>query len=296
MNEQIAVLMGGQSAEREISLRSGTTILNALQKQGLNAVAVDVGCDVVQQLQQSIDIAFIALHGPEGEDGKIQALLEHLDIPYTGSGIAASALSMDKYRCKLIWQALGLKTPKFALVTDNNLQQVADSIGYPVAVKPINEGSSFGVHKVESAATLAAAFTDAARYGAVMMEQWQGGKEYAVSIVGEHILPSICIETPRAFYDYDAKYVVNTTQYHCPSGLDILQEQQIQGLAKQAYDAIGCTGWGRVDFITDRQGDFQLIELNTIPGMTETSLVPKAAKDYGWSFEQLVNTILDSAR
>ena len=294
---KVAVLMGGQSAEREVSLSSGEAVLNALLTQGIDAHKIDVGPALVNQLQQGqYDCAFVVLHGPAGEDGTVQAILEWLKIPYTGSGVMASAISMDKMRCKWLWQGVGLPTPKSMLCPDSvSDDDILAHLSLPLAIKPTELGSSLGISKVTSAKQLPAARALAAQYGTVMAEEWVDGREYSVGIVDGVILPSIWIDTPRQFYDYDAEYVEHTTEYHCPSGLSDKDEHHMQQLAWQAYQALDLKNWGRMDFMRDAQtGQFYLIESNPITGMTPTSLVPKAARQYGWSFEELVMRVLRS--
>lgn len=292
---KVAVLMGGQSAEREVSLNSGNGVFNALRSRGINAFKVDVGDDIVEQLQNGrFDRAFNVLHGPVGEDGTINGLLDCLKIPCTGSGVLGAAIAMDKVRSKQIWQAAGLPTPDFMVLDDDLLPEiVADNLGFPLAIKPIYQGSSVGVSKVYDINEIIPAFEEARQYGEVMAEQWVEGKELTVGIVGEYTLPSIHIDTSREFYDYDAKYIPGNTEYHCPSGLDDAKESELRSLAFNAYKALGCKGWGRVDFMQDTEGFFYLIDTNTTPGMTATSLLPKAAKQLGWSYDELVIQILE---
>lgn len=295
---KVAVLLGGLSAEREVSLRSGKAVLEGLLARGVDAHAVDVGADIASVLVKGeFDRAFNILHGPGGEDGSMQALLEFLNIPYCGSGVAASALAMDKVRAKWVWQANQLPTPDFMLIeSEADLNKIPERFTFPVAMKPVHEGSSVGVSKVKSALELKAAYELAKKYNdEVMVEQWVIGSEYTVPLVGEEVYPSIKIETPREFYDYTAKYLEKTTIYSCPSGLSEAQEKEIQTIAKKAFKALGCHGWGRVDFMCDQQGQFWLIEINTLPGMTETSLVPKAARAKGIEFPDLVVRILETS-
>jgi D-alanine-D-alanine ligase len=295
---KVAVLMGGQSVEREVSLQSGAAILQALLDEGVDAHKIDVDDTLILKLQQGeFDLAFIALHGTFGEDGTVQGLLEAMKIPYTGSGVMASAIAMDKAKTKAIWQSLGLPVSPSILiknpVSEAQLNTLQTTLQLPVAVKPTSEGSSVGVTKVTDWAQLNGAMQVAAQYGQVMVEQWVVGQELFVSMVGEHVLPSVRIQPVADFYDYHAKYESDQTQYFCPSGLSDTQEQTLSALAKQAYDAVDCEGWGRVDFIQEAQsGQFYLIELNTIPGMTSHSLVPQSAAAYGWSFNALVMKIL----
>jgi len=291
---RVAVLLGGDSAEREISLRSGAAVLAALQRRGVEAQGIDAGRDVLQRLQEgAYDRAFIMLHGRGGEDGVIQGALERLGLPYTGSGVLGSALGMDKYRTKLIWRALGLPTPESVLLSHENDLQQADALGYPLIVKPSHEGSSIGMAKVSGASELAAAWQEASRYDAqVLAERWIVGGEYTASILGERALPLIRLETPRTFYDYEAKYQATTTLYHCPCGLAAAQEQALQTLSLRAFAAVGASGWGRVDLMLDQAGQPWLIEVNTAPGMTDHSLVPMAARQAGIDFDELVLRIL----
>lgn len=295
---KVAVLMGGTSAEREVSLRSGQSILKGLLDAGVDAHAVDFQGDLNQLCElKAFDRVFIALHGPMGEDGTVQAALQMMQLSYTGSGVMASAISMDKFRCKRLWEGCNLLAPKGILVTDaDSIHYAAQHLRFPLCVKPSSEGSSYGITKVRQASDLALAVKTAEQFGQVMIEEWVEGREYTVGIIGDQALPSIWIETPREFYDYEAKYVVNTTSYHCPSGLSDQEEGQVQQLAMEAYSVLGCRGWARVDFIRDVQsGQFYLIELNSVPGMTETSLVPKAAAKMGWSFPELVTRILEAS-
>jgi len=295
---KVAVLMGGDSAEREVSLRSGDAVLAALLAKGVNAVAVDAGSpNFVPQLQTgAFDCAFNIVHGRGGEDGVMQGLLKYLDIPVTGSGVLGSALAMDKQRTKLVWRELGLPTPEFAmLASEQELDAAAQRIGFPMMLKPVHEGSSIGMARVEKPAQLAQAWRDAARHDhEVMAERWITGEEYTAAIVGDVALPLIRLETPREFYDYEAKYQSDSTQYHCPCGLPEAREAELQQLAKQAFDAVGASGWGRVDFFLDSDSPW-LIEVNTVPGMTDHSLVPIAAQQYGWDMPELVWRILETA-
>lgn len=295
---KVAVLFGGLSAEREVSLRSGQAVLQGLLDRGVDAHGVDVGEDIPLVLQRgAFTRAFNILHGPGGEDGSMQALLEFLRIPYCGSGVAASALAMDKVRAKWVWQANQLPTPDFILIeSEKDLHSVTERFTFPVAVKPVHEGSSVGITKVKSEAELLPAYELAKKYNdEVMLEQWIEGNEYTVPIIGDEVLPSINIKPAREFYDYQAKYIEKTTVYDCPSGLSDDKEREIQMLAKKAFKALGCRGWGRVDFMQDKQGHFWLIELNTLPGMTDTSLVPKAARAKGIEFPDLVVKILETS-
>jgi D-alanine-D-alanine ligase len=292
---KVAVLFGGTSAEREISLISGNAVLAALQVQGVDAVGIDVGAGIVRQLEDlAPDRVFIALHGPGGEDGTLQGALEFLGLPYTGSGVLASALAMDKWRTKLLWNGLGIPTADFAVLKgDCDWQATLTALGGTAMVKPMREGSSIGMAKATSAAELKAAWDVANRHGGgVIAERWLTGDEFTVAILNGRALPVIKLETDQGFYDYEAKYIRNDTRYLCPCGLAPEREQQLQNLALAAFDSLGCRGWGRVDAMVDGAGNFQLLEVNTVPGMTTHSLVPMAAKAVGLDFEALVVAIL----
>lgn len=293
---KVAVLMGGWSSERPISLKSGHAVLSALQQRGVDAHGIDVQREtVLQQLEQGhFDRVFIVLHGPGGEDGVIQGALEILGLPYTGSGVAASALAMDKLRTKQILQSVGLPTPQYMLLDrDTDLNYVIAELGLPLIVKPALEGSSIGMTKVEDENKIHDAYALAAQFaGGVFAEQWITGKEYTIAILGSEALPVIRLETPHKFYDYDAKYFANDTKYHCPCGLLPEQEAQLQRLAMAAFNSIGAKGWGRVDILSDQSGKPYVIELNTVPGMTDHSLVPMAARVRGIEFDELVCRIL----
>lgn len=292
---RVAVLYGGKSAEREVSLKSGAAVIDALTTAGVDVVAIDVGDDLLDRLQnEKIDRAFIILHGRGGEDGSMQGLLECLGIPYTGSGILASALAMDKLRTKQVWQSLGIPTPRHAvLASESDCLQASTELGFPLIVKPAHEGSSIGMAKVNSAQELVAAWQDAARYDSqVLVEQWIHGPEFTVAVLRGQVLPPIALGTPHVFYDYDAKYIANDTQYRIPCGLDSAKEQELIDLTARACDAIGIEGWGRLDVMQDEQGRFWLLEVNTAPGMTDHSLVPMAARAAGLDFQQLVLAIL----
>lgn len=292
---QVAVLYGGTSAEREISLRSGNAVIAALRESGVSTTPVDIGSDPLRQLQQiRVDRAFIALHGAGGEDGKIQALLEWLNLPYTGSGIAASALCMDKLRTKQLWRGVGLPTPDYHLLNEKtDWAAVIGELGGVAMVKPCHEGSSIGMTKVGSAADLEQAYAVAARYDReVLAERYIQGAEYTVAILDQHALPPIKLETNHQFYDFSAKYQANDTRYICPCGLPEDRESHLKELALAAFNAVGARGWGRVDIMADARGEFFLLELNTVPGMTDHSLVPMAAKAAGHSFNELVLAIL----
>jgi D-alanine-D-alanine ligase len=293
---KVAVLMGGWSAERDVSLNSGQAVLKALLNRGVNATAIDVKREtVLMELQQgNFDRAFVILHGPGGEDGVIQGALEVMNIPYTGSGVMASAIAMDKLRTKQLLAGANLPTPKYMVLDDNtDLNYVVAELGLPLMVKPALEGSSIGMTKVEDEEQIFSAYEVAHQYaGAVFAEQWITGKEYTVSILGHQALPTIRLETPRSFYDYEAKYLLNDTKYHCPCGLNTDDEARLQRLALSAFNVVGAEGWGRVDLICDQDGKPYIIELNTVPGMTDHSLVPMAAKAAGIDFDELVYRIL----
>ena len=292
---RVAVLYGGKSAEREVSLNSGAAVLDALSSAGVDVVGIDVGDDLLERLRsERIDRAFIVLHGRGGEDGSMQGLLECLGIPYTGSGILASALAMDKLRTKQVWKSLGIPTPHHAvLASENDCIEAAKELGFPLIVKPAHEGSSIGMAKVNNVEQLVAAWQDAARYDAqVLVEQWIQGPEYTIAVLRGQVLPPIGLGTPHVFYDYDAKYIANDTQYRVPSGLDSHKEEELIALTARACDAIGIEGWGRLDVMQDEQGRFWLLEVNTAPGMTSHSLVPMAARAAGLDFQQLVLAVL----
>ncbi|ABD80112.1 D-alanine--D-alanine ligase [Saccharophagus degradans] len=289
------VLFGGTSSEREVSLRSGAAVLQALQAGGVDAHGLDVQADAIAKIEAfAPDRVFIALHGPGGEDGKMQAVLDWLAIPYTGSDHAASALAMDKLKTKQVWQSVGLVTPEYAsLVENSDWQAVLDSLGGQGFVKPAHEGSSIGMSVVSTAQELKAAYEKAAHYDAkVLVERRIVGREFTVAVLNGVALPAIGLKTDHVFYDYDAKYVSNTTQYLCPCGLTQEKEAELQSIAQQAFAAVGCKGWGRVDFMQDEAGNFYLLEVNTVPGMTDHSLVPMAARQSGIEFNELVLEIL----
>lgn len=291
----VAVLYGGTSAEREISLRSGNAVVSALRDAGVAVVPVDVGANPLEQLQQlKVDRVFIALHGAGGEDGKIQALLEWLQLPYTGSGIAASALCMDKLRTKQLWRGVGLSTPDYRVLSaTSDWDSVIAELGGVAMVKPCHEGSSIGMAKVGNASDLAKAYAVADGYDhSVLAERYISGAEYTVAILDGVALPPIKLETHHQFYDFSAKYQADDTRYICPCGLPGESEARLKQLALAAFQSVGARGWGRVDVMADAQGEFYLLELNTVPGMTDHSLVPMAAKAAGLSFTDLVLTIL----
>ena len=295
---KVAVLLGGRSAERQISLQSGQAVLDALLRCGVDAHPFDPAEQALEELlQQGFDRAFIALHGRFGEDGSIQGALELMGLPYTGSGVMASALAMDKWRTKLIWQAIGVQSPRYQLLhAGSDWQQVAGTLGLPLIVKPAREGSTIGLTKVKRVEDLAEAYRLAARHDAlVLAEEFIAGKELTVAILGETPLPVVRIEIAGELYDYEAKYFSNETQYFCPSGLPAELEAAIQKQALKAYQVLGCQGWGRVDLILSATNQFYFLEANTSPGMTGHSLVPMAARTAGISFDDLVLKILDLA-
>jgi D-alanine-D-alanine ligase len=295
---KVAVLMGGSSAEREISLKSGNAVLVALKRRGVDAHAFDPSERPLEHLRsEGFNRAFIALHGRLGEDGTVQGALQMMGIAYTGSGVMASALAMDKWRTKLVWRAVGVRTPRCELLNaESDFKAVAQKLGLPLMVKPSCEGSSIGMSKVLKAERLRAAYRLAAKYdNVVLAEQFIKGMELTASILDGQALPLIRVETPRAFYDYRAKYVAISTRYICPCGLSAEQEKKIQEKALQAFRILGCSGWGRVDLMLNKQRVPYFIEVNTVPGMTDHSLVPMAACAAGLSFEDLVMRILESA-
>lgn len=291
---RVAVLMGGWAAEREVSLISGQAVLEGLCRRDVDAHGIDAGKDVIDVLAGGgFDRVFIVLHGRGGEDGVIQGALEILGLPYTGSDVMGSAIGMDKYRSKQLFRAMGLPTPGFSLIPDEAGLEAAARLGFPLMVKPALEGSSIGLARVDDPDQLREAWRQAAQLDSpVMAEQWITGAEYTAAILGERALPLIKLETDHAFYDYDAKYLADDTRYLIPCGLSATAEAQIQSLALEAFAAVGASGWGRVDVLTDRDGAPYLIEVNTVPGMTGHSLVPMAAKAVGIDFDELVWQIL----
>jgi D-alanine-D-alanine ligase len=292
--DRIAVLLGGNSAERAVSLQSGQTVVGALQSLGLDVLAVDPAQpDWVAQLS-GVSLAFIALHGPGGEDGSMQGALQALGIPYTGSGVLGSALAMDKKRSKQLWQGIGLATGGFVTLNRNSdWQGVIDRFG-KVFVKPACQGSSIGMSSADSAKALQESFRLASQYaGEVLAEQFIDGAEYTVAVLGDEALPSIRLETESEFYDYEAKYVSEETRYHCPSGLTAREEAEIAALSLRAFRSLGCSVWGRVDVMRDATGRFFVLEVNTVPGMTSHSLVPMAAAASGLKIPALVQRIVE---
>jgi D-alanine-D-alanine ligase len=295
---KVAVLMGGKSAEREVSLRSGAMVLAALRARAVDAHAFDPAERGLEALiEEGFDRAFIVLHGRFGEDGTLQGALEFLGLPYTGSGVLGSALAMDKLRAKLLWQAEGLPTPPHELLhADSDFNAVARRLGTPLMVKPVREGSSIGMSKVHKAGALEEAFALAVNYDrTVIAEKFIDGTELTGAILGMEPLPLIRLETPREFYDYQAKYHADDTRYIVPCGLPRGEERELQALCVAAFRALGCRGWGRVDLMLDAAGKPHLLEVNTAPGMTDHSLVPMAARAVGMSYEDLCLRILEGA-
>ena len=299
---KVAVMYGGNSAEREVSLKSGQAVLAGLLAAGVDALAFDPAAKpLTDLLVENYDRVLIMLHGRGGEDGSLQGALQQLNLPYTGSGVLGSALCMDKIRSKQVWQSLGLPTAKYKIANKRcfdagSCEAIMASLGNEVMVKPAQEGSSIGMAKVNSTLQLETAIQDAFKYdNKVLIEQFVHGSEYTVSILDGKTLPSISMSTPRVFYDYAAKYQADTTVYTCPSGLTEEKEADLAELALEAFEAVAGTGWGRVDFMQDKLGKFYLLEANTVPGMTEKSLVPMAAKQAGLTFAQLSLEILDTA-
>jgi D-alanine-D-alanine ligase len=293
---KVAVLFGGTSAEREVSLNSGSRVLAALQGQGIDAHAFDPASQPLDALK-GYDRAFIALHGRHGEDGTIQGALEVMHIPYTGSGVLASALAMDKFRTKLMWRAAGLPIPEYALLTaDSDFAEVEEQLGLPLFVKPAREGSSIGVTKVKTRGALKAAYEEAARHDPlVIAEKGVMGGEYTVGIIGDEAMPIIKIEPATEWYDYEAKYNRDDTKYLCPCGLPEAKEMEIRKGALEAFRILGGRGWGRVDFLMDEDGNHYFLEVNTAPGMTDHSLVPMAARVNGMDYPALVRRVLELA-
>ncbi len=296
---RVAVLMGGTSAERDVSLRSGEAVLAALQSKGVDACSLDgADHDVLTQLVEGdFQRVFIALHGRGGEDGTIQGALDSIGLPYTGSGVLGSALGMDKLRCKQLWQGIGLPTPAYAVAAqDINYDDVLVALGLPLIIKPAREGSSIGMTKVFEADQLREAVDVALSVDdSTLIEQWIAGEEYTVAVLGGIALPAIRLDTPRDFYDYEAKYNADDTVYLCPCGLASDDEDRLKVLALDAFTSVGASGWGRVDFMRNERGDFLLLEVNTVPGMTGHSLVPMAAREAGLSFDDLVWRVLETS-
>ncbi|MGB5831262.1 MAG: D-alanine--D-alanine ligase [Thiohalocapsa sp.] len=294
---KVALLMGGRAAEREISLKSGNAVLAALKRVGVDAHEIDPGPDLLEVLTRGgFDRAFNILHGRGGEDGQIQGALETLGMPYTGSGVLGSAIGMDKYRTKLLWAGAGIPSADFALIHGRNDLAQAETLGFPLMIKPAQEGSSIGMARAENAVELETAWRSAAEFdSAVLAECWIPGAEYTCAILNGRALPVIRIETPEVFYDFEAKYQSDTTRYLCPCGLDAAVEAEFRALCLRAFTAVGASGWGRVDFMLDVDGAPKLLEVNTVPGMTDHSLVPMAAKADGIDFDALCVQILETS-
>jgi len=299
VNEHIAVLYGGDSAEREVSLRSGQAISNALENSGFKVTLIDTKGYCLSHLTTlDINRVFIALHGRGGEDGCVQGALDYMGIPYTGSKVLGSALSMDKNRSKQIMQACNLPTAPFAVIekcsfVESEAGDILDKLGGKVMVKPAHEGSSIGMSMADNAEQLRQSLNQAFEFdNEILVEAWIDGPEYTVTILGDKALPAIHMETPNDFYDYEAKYQLSSTQYHCPCHLSEQDETELKALAIQAFKATGAEHWGRVDVMRSHVGQWQILEVNTVPGMTETSLVPKAAKVFGLTFAELVCEIV----
>lgn len=300
---KIAVIMGGNAAERAVSLRSGDAVYQALVNAGAEVVAIDVHghglAQLLEQLQQhNIDLVFNAMHGRGGEDGAIQGVLDWINVPYTGSGVMASAIAMDKWRTKLLWAAAGLPTPKaFLLDGNSDWLEMINQLENNAIVKPAREGSSIGMRRVHNQLDLQESYVYASQYDAlVLAEQWVTGAEFTVAIVNNEVLPPIRLQTSHEFYDYEAKYQANDTQYILPCGLTAEKEQELKALCLQAFNILGCEGWARLDVMQDEQEHFWLLEANTVPGMTDHSLVPMAAKAAGMDFTQLVITLLQETK
>jgi len=300
MNEhrfgKVAVLLGGRSAEREISLQSGQAVLEALLRNGVDAHPFDPAEKPLSALlDEKFERAHIALHGRFGEDGTMQGALELMGIPYTGSGVMASALAMDKWRTKLLWQAVDVNSPRSELLTEHSdFESVAQRLGMPLIIKPVREGSTIGLSKIERVQDIAGAYRLAAEHDAmVMAEEFIAGIELTAAILGERTLPLVRIEVAGGLYDYEAKYLSDETRYFCPSGLPEAQERAIQEQAMLAYRVLGCEGWARIDVILNSKGEFYFLEANTSPGMTSHSLVPMAARNAGLEFDALVLKILE---
>ena len=298
--EKIAVLLGGTSAEREVSLNSGKAVLEALLKQGYNAHPIDPKeYNVANLKKDGFNRAFNILHGRGGEDGTMQGLLEQIGLPYTGCGVMASALTMDKMRTKMLWKAFGLPVADMEVVTRESFSEldpkaVVAKLGLPLMVKPSLEGSSVGLTKVKAVDELKSAVEYALKFdNTILIEEWLAGDELTVPVLDNQVLPAIRIVPEGEFYDYEAKYISDNTQYFCPAGLTPEREQALATLVKRAYDAVGCRGWSRIDVMCDAKGNFRLVEVNTNPGMTSHSLFPKSAATVGISFEQLVVKILE---
>ncbi|WP_417439121.1 D-alanine--D-alanine ligase [Idiomarina sp.] len=296
---KVAVMLGGTSAERDVSLKSGMAVLKGLVAKGIDAHAFDPAAHSLQELvEQKFDRVFIALHGRGGEDGSMQGALQILEMPYTGSDVLGCALGMDKVRCKQIWHSLGLPTANWRVVAQTEIERVnaeamLQELGGRVIVKPAREGSSIGMSIADTGRSLALALQHAAQFDDdLLVEQWVEGAEYTIGILEGKALPVIRLQTPHEFYDFEAKYQANDTQYHCPAGLSDSDEASLGALAERAFAAIGGSGWGRIDVMRNNAGEWFLLEANTVPGMTEKSLVPMAAKVAGLQFNDLVERIL----
>ena len=296
---RVAVLYGGNSAEREVSLVSGAGVIGALERLGVDAHGIDRGDDVVERLVRGdFDRVFIILHGRGGEDGTIQGALDALGMPYTGSGVLGSALAMDKHRTKLMWRACGIPTPDFVVLdSERRLPDAGEALGFPLVVKPVHEGSTIGISKVHDRESLHRGWFEALRFDdEVIAEPFMSGPEYTAAVLSDAVLPLIRLETPNELYDYEAKYADGAgTRYHCPCGLDDHTEAAFKRLARTAFDVLGTSGWGRVDFICDGAGNPQFLDVNTAPGMTSHSLVPMAAQAIGINFDELVWRILETS-
>jgi len=295
---RVVVLMGGQSAEREISLLTGTAVLKALRSKGVNAESLDAGPDLLTRLSAGrYDRVWIALHGRGGEDGSLQGLLSFLGLPFTGSGVLGSAISMDKLRTKRLLQGAGLPTPRYCVIRNEaDLVEAGEQLGLPVMVKPSDEGSSIGMTKVERPEQMRAAWELASGFNCdVLAEEWVAGPEYTAAILHDRVLPLVRIQTDSTFYDYQAKYFSDDTRYVCPCGLPPERERDYADIARAAFDAVGAAGWGRVDFMVAPQAGPLILEINTVPGMTSHSLVPMAAAAAGLSFDVLVWQILETS-
>ena len=298
--QKIAVLMGGTSAEREVSLNSGNAVLNALRTQGYDAHPVDPKeVSVLELKQQGFERAFNILHGRGGEDGIIQGALEQIGLPYTGCDVMTSALTMDKMRTKMLWKGFGLPIAEMEIVTKENVTElnpskIVERLGLPLMVKPSREGSSVGLTKVNAVEELTVAVETALECDdTVLIEEWLSGVEMTVPVLDNQVLPAVQIIPDGEFYDYHAKYISDNTQYICPAPLSKAREEELHRLVKAAYDAVGCRGWSRIDVMTDSKGEFRLVEVNTTPGMTSHSLFPKSAATVGYTFEKLLERILE---
>tara|TARA_Y100001935_G_scaffold184714_1_gene153310 strand:+ start:14983 stop:15897 length:915 start_codon:yes stop_codon:yes gene_type:complete len=293
---KVAVVMGGWSSERNISIESGNAVLQGLRDEGISAQAIDMNKNILETLKNgNFDRVFNVVHGRGGEDGQLQGALEVLKLPYTGSNVIGSAIAMDKYRTKLIWQSLGIPTPGFALIDDENQLREAEELGFPLMIKAALEGSSIGIEKADNAEELNRSWNSVRKYKShVIAEKWIEGEEYSASILGNTVLPIVHLKASNKFYDYEAKYISKSTEYSVPCGLDEKQEKESMELCLRAFKASGAAGWGRVDFLIDSENRNWLIEVNTVPGMTKRSLFPMAAEAAGINFNQLVRRILEN--